>query len=154
MATLHAGGTAIRAEAWTSHNGGRYPKQVFTIGRAQHPVTCPAQQVIPIRPGAQTIRLHGRVCGACDRRAACTVGPGGHGRSTALHPHESLLQSLPAAMRTSEGRAVLRQGTSIEHSLARLDRIQGSKARHNGVRKNTLDVRRCAVVANLERVWR
>ena len=57
-------------------------------------------------------------------------------------------------MRTSDGRAVLRQRTSIEHSLARLDRIQGGKARYKGVRKNTLDVRRCAAVANLEQVRR
>ena len=47
-----------------------------------------------------------------------------------------------------------RQRTTIEHSLARIDHIQGPKARYKGLRKNTLDVRRIAVVANLQRIAR
>ena len=43
-------------------------------------------------------------------------------------------------------------GTS--YSRARLDQIQGSKARYKGTRKNTLDVRRCATVANLQSLAR
>jgi IS5 family transposase len=51
-------------------------------------------------------------------------------------------------------RAILRQRTTIEHALARLNQIQGPKARYKGVRKNTLDVRRWAAVANLEQLRR
>jgi hypothetical protein len=57
-------------------------------------------------------------------------------------------------MRTSEGRATLRFRTGVEHSLGRLGQIQGPKARYKGGGKNTLDVRRCAAVANLERIAR
>jgi hypothetical protein len=42
----------------------------------------------------------------------------------------------------------------VEHSLARLDQTQGKKARYKGARKNTLDVRRCATVANLQHLAR
>lgn len=39
------------------------------------------------------------------------------------------------------------------NSTARLDRIQGAKARYKGTRKNTLDVRRAAVIPNLQSGW-
>ena len=154
IATLHAGGTAIRAKAWTSHNGDRYPKQAFTIDMAQRRVACPALHAVPIPRDAQKVQFPPRLCDTCAQRAACTAVPLGRGRSIALHPQEALLQELRAAMRTPEGRARLRQRTSIEHSLARVGRIQGPKARYKGLRKNTLDVRRCAAVANLESVAR
>jgi IS5 family transposase len=35
-----------------------------------------------------------------------------------------------------------------------VDQIQGPKARYKGTRKNTLDLRRVAVVANLQRIAR
>ena len=152
VAALHAAGTAIRAKAWTSHNAGRYPKQAFTIDLGQGRVTCPAQQTVPLRPGARSVHFAAATCGACARRAACTTGTGG--RSISVHLQEPLFQELRAAMRDPAGRAVLRQRTTIEHSLARLNQIQGPKARYKGVRKNTLDVRRCAAVANLEQLRR
>jgi len=37
----------------------------------------------------------------------------------------------------------------IEHALARLQRMQGSRARYKGTRKNTMDVRRYAALNNL-----
>lgn len=54
IATPHAGGTAIRSKAWTSHNGGRYPKQAFTIDLAQHRVTCLAQRGFRSGPARTT----------------------------------------------------------------------------------------------------
>lgn len=152
VAALHAAGTAIRAKAWTSHNGGRYPKHAFTIDLVHGHVTCPAQHTAPLRPGARSVHFHAVTCRACARHDACTTATGG--RSITLHPQEPLLQELRAAMRDPAGRAVLRQRTTIEHSLARLNHIQGPKARYKGVRKNTLDVRRCAAVANLEQLRR
>jgi hypothetical protein len=154
IAPLHAAGTAIRAKAWTSTNRGRFPKQAFVIDLVAQQVTCPAHVTVPLRPGAAHVRFPGPVCDVCPQRAACTTAPAGRGRSLTLHPHEALLQPLRTAMRTAEGRARLRQRTSIEHSLARLDRIQGKRARYKGVRKNELDIRRCAAVANLEAVAR
>lgn len=48
--------------------------------------------------------------------------------------------------------ARLRERTTVEHALARVDQIQGPKARCKGTRKNTLDLRRVAVIANLQRI--
>ena len=150
---LHAQGVAIRAKAWTSTNGGRFPKQAFTIDLSAARVVCPAQQVAAIPVGAAAVHFPAAVCQPCPLRAACTTALCG-GRSVAIHPQEALLQSLRAAQRQPEGRAHLRQRTTIEHSLARIDRIQGPKARYKGTRKNTLDLRRAAVVANLQRIAR
>ena len=148
VAALHAAGTATRANAWTNHNGGRYPKQAFKIDLGLGRVTCPAQHTVPLRPAARSVHFAAATCGACARREACTPGTGG--RSITVQRQESLFQALRAAMRDPAGRAILRQRTTIEHSLARLNQIQGPKARYKGVRKNTLDARRCAAVANLE----
>lgn len=150
---LHADGVVIRAKAWTSPNGGRFPKQAFTIDLLAARVVCPAEHAVAIPVGAATVHFPSAVCQACVQRAACTTATRG-GRSIAIHPQEALLQSLRAAQRQPEGRARLRQRTTIEHSLARVDRIQGPKARYVGTRKNTLDLRRVAVVANLQRIAR
>lgn len=143
-------GTAIRAKAWTAHNGGRYPKQRFTIDLVAQRVTCPAGQTVTRPHGATHVRCPGATCDACVQRAACTTTAVGHGRSISLHPQEAMLQALRAEMRSPAGRAALRERTQVEHRLARLDQIQGRKARYTGTRKNTLDVRRSAAVANLQ----
>jgi len=93
------------------------------------------------------------VCHPCALRPACTTATRG-GRSITIHPQEALLQTLRAHQRRPEGRAHLRERTTVEHALARVDQIQGPKARYKGVRKNTLDLRRIAVVTNLQRVAR
>ena len=41
------------------------------------------------------------------------------------------------AKKKPEGRAALRRRTTIEHSLARVSHIQGSRVRYRGVRENT-----------------
>ena len=150
---MHADGVAIRAKAWTSTNGGRFPKQAFTIALVEARVTCPAHQVAAIPPGATTVHFPATTCQPCARRAACTTATRG-GRSVALHPQEALLQGLRAAQHQPAGRATLRERTTIEHSLARIDLIQGATARYKGTRKNTLDLRRTAVVVNLQRLAR
>jgi hypothetical protein len=149
---LHARGVAIRAKAWTSTNRGRFPKSAFAIQLAEARVTCPAQQTARIVPGAPTAHFAAAVCHSCVLRTACTTARGG--RSIAIHAQEPLLQSLRVHQQQPEGRARLRQRTTIEHSLAHVDQIQGAQARYKGIRKNTLDVRRVAVVANLQRLAR
>jgi hypothetical protein len=64
------------------------------------------------------------------------------------------LIELRIQRRSSESRRALRQRVEVEHSLARLGAIQGTKARYKGARNNELDVRRCAAVANLQAVAR
>jgi hypothetical protein len=75
-------------------------------------------------------------------------------RSITIHPHEALLQELRAPEQTAAGRTTLRRRTAVEHTLARLDRIQGRTARYKGTRKNMLDLRRRATVINLQRLAR
>jgi transposase len=65
-----------------------------------------------------------------------------------------LLQTLRTAQQDSAGRARLRTRTTVEHALARIQQIQGHKARYKGVRKNTLDLRRVAAVTNLQGIAR
>jgi hypothetical protein len=149
---LHARGVTLHVKPWTAHNGDRFPKQAFVINVRTATVECPAHQVMPIRSGRSTVQFPADTCRPCALRAQCTTAP--HGRSVTLHPEEALLQTLRATAQTTDGRARLRRRTTVEHSLARLDQIQGSKARYKGTRKNTLDVRRCATVANLQSLSR
>lgn len=149
---LHARGVSLHAKPWTARNGERFPKQAFAIRLADGLVECPAHQTAPILLGRSTVQFAAETCRACPLRAACTTAA--DGRSISLHPQEALLQQLRAATRTPQGRAALRRRTTVEHSLARLDQVQGKKARYKGARKNTLDVRRCATVANLQSLAR
>jgi hypothetical protein len=153
IADLHAAGVAIRAKAWTSRNGDRFPKHAFVIDLAAGRITCPADQIVPIPPGAATVHFPLSTCQPCARRDACTTARRS-GRSIALHPQEAFLQTLRTAQQDPAGRVHLRRRTTIEHTLARVQHIQGSKARYKGLRKNTLDVRRVAAVTNLQRVAR
>jgi hypothetical protein len=153
IAELQTTGVAIRAKAWTTRNGDRFPKHAFTIDLPARQITCPAQHVVPIPPTASTVHFPAATCQACARRAACTTSRRG-GRSIAVHPQEALLQTLRAAQQDPAGRARLRTRTVIEHALARVQHIQGHKARYKGLRKNTLDLRRVSAVANLQRIAR
>jgi hypothetical protein len=153
IADLHTSGVAIRAKAWTSRNGDRFPKHAFTIDLAAGHVTCPADSTIPIPPRATTVHFPATTCQPCPRRAECTTARRG-GRSIALHPQEAFLQTLRTAQQDPTGRARLRTRTTVEHSLARVRQIQGPKARYKGLRKNTLDLRRVAAVTNLQGVAR
>jgi hypothetical protein len=148
---LHAEGVAIRAKAWTSVNRGRFPKQAFAINVADARIVCPAHHAVSIPVGAATVQFPAALCQPCALRAACTTALG---RSIAIHPQEALLQTLRARQHQPEGRAQLRHRTTIEHSLARVGHIQGTRARYKGTRKNTLDVRRVAVITNLQRLAR
>jgi hypothetical protein len=86
--------------------------------------------------------------------AARTAAALGVGRSVTIHPQEELLLKLRRERRTPRGRALLRERVEIEHQLARVGGIQGPRARYKGARKNTLDLRRCAAVANLQTLAR
>jgi transposase len=71
-----------------------------------------------------------------------------------VHPQEAFLQTLRTAQQDPAGRARLRTRTTIEHSLARVQQVQGSRARYKGPRKNTVDLRRIAALTNIQRVAR
>jgi hypothetical protein len=74
------------------------------------------------------VQFAAETCQPCALRDACATAA--DGRSITLHPQEALLQQLRATTRTPDGRAALRRRTTVEHSLARLDQVQGKKARY------------------------
>jgi hypothetical protein len=148
IAELRARGVKIRCKPWRCRNGGRFTKEQFDIRLDEQRIVCPAGATATIS-AARLAHFSERQCAACDLRDRCTTAKL-RGRTVAIHPHEELLIELRNELRTSHGRAALRMRTTIEHSLARQGRIQGTRARYKGARKNTLDTRRCAAVDNLQ----
>lgn len=146
VAELDRTGRRVRCKPWPSRNGGRFTKENFDINAKSGVVRCPAGRTVQAL-GASRLAHFGRSCNACALKDRCTTGKSG--RTVALHPHEDLLQRLRADRRDPNERAALRQRVDVEHGLARISAIQGAKARYRGERKNTLDVRRAAAVANL-----
>jgi len=141
----------IFCKAWPVRNGDRFPKTAFTLDWDQQHIRCPAGQVLPFVPGA-VVQFPAGTCAACSLRARCTGSA--HGRSVTIHPDEQLLAELRARQLTPLGRAQLRQRVAVEHTLAHLGHWQGWRARYTGLRKNLLDLRRCAVIHNLHMLAR
>ena len=145
--SFYARGGLVLCKPWPSRNHGRYTKLDFKIDLDQAQVTCPANVTVSItKTGAH---FPDETCASCDRRSQCTAAKKS-GRSIAIHPQEKLLLLLRERRATREGRADLRQRVTVEHSLAAIAAIQGPRARYKGIRKNSLDLRRCAAVANLQ----
>jgi len=63
---------------------------------------------------------------------------------------EALQQRLRKLVKSPTGRARLRKRVKVEHRLAHLSRRQGRRARYRGVRKNIFDLRRAAILQNIE----
>ena len=63
---------------------------------------------------------------------------------------ERLQKRLRSRLQSRAGRAGLRERVGVEHRLAHLANRQGPKARYRGTRRNLFDLRRLAVVQNLE----
>lgn len=142
-------GKEVLCKPWPTRNRGRFTKEDFVIDLAAGELTCPAGQKALI-PESRIAHFPAPSCDACVSRPDCTTAGTGRGRSVTIHAQEALLLELRTLRKTSDGRARLRERVQVEHRLARLSAIQGNRARYKGVRKNELDVRRCAAVANLQ----
>ena len=139
---------AIYGNAWPVRNrGGRFPKTAFTLDWERQRVRCPHQIDLPFTLGG-TVHFPAATCAACPLRAQCTTSA--HGRSLQIHPDEPLLAELRTRQQTPAGRAKLRERVAVEHTLAHVTSWQGRRARYRGQRKNLLDLRRCALVDNLQ----
>jgi hypothetical protein len=149
---LRAEGTKVRCKPWPSRNGGRFTKEEFSLRLAQGEVECPAGVIVPLVAAASKVQFPAPTCNTCPKRTACTMSA--KGRSISIHPQEELLIELRTARKTTAGREELRERVTIEHSLARVGRVQGHRSRYRGARKNTLDLRRCAVIVNLQAIDR
>lgn len=141
--------TIIRCKPFPVRNGAQFPKTAFSFDGEQQQLTCPAGIRRPAAPG-QTVHFPAAQCDACALRSQCMRGKPGTGRSVTLHPEEPLLMELRAAQATPAGRARLRERVGVEHSLARVDQVQGDEARYRGLRKQLFDTRRAATVVDLQ----
>lgn len=149
---LAAGGEIV-CKPWVPRNGERFTKADFKINLRAMTITCPAGEVEQIDLGAD-VEFNADACARCALRTQCTTATKGSGRSVTIADDELLQHRLRRLIATKRGRARLRERVAIEHSLAHLSRRQGRRARYRGTRKNLLDVRRTAVIQNLETVQR
>ncbi len=71
-----------------------------------------------------------------------------------MRQDEAVQKKLRQLQQSRAGRVQLRERGAVEHALAHLTNRQGPRARYRGFRKNVFDLRRMAVVQNLENVAR
>jgi hypothetical protein len=67
---------------------------------------------------------------------------------------ESRQRKFGQLQQTKSGRALLRERSAVEHSLAHIAARKGAQARYRGARKNLFDLRRAATIQNLEGIQR
>ena len=148
------GGTVL-AKPWAQRvtNPGVFPKSKFKLDLRRGTITCPAGQVEQIELGVK-VEFDPEVCGACRLRAQCTQAASGRGRRVSITNDEARQKQFRQLHRTKPGRATLRQRVPVEHSLAHIAARKGSRARYIGVRRNLFDLRRAAVIQNLEGLHR
>jgi Transposase DDE domain/Transposase domain (DUF772) len=149
---LYDGGEVL-CKPWVAHNGDLYTKADFKLNMRDLTITCPAGEVERLRPGA-VVEFDPEVCDHCPLRQKCTMAARGTGRTISIAEDEKLQQRLRKLTATPKGRARLRERVAIEHTLAHISQRQGNRARYRGVRKNVFDLRRTAVVNNLETIHR
>jgi hypothetical protein len=140
---------------WRGNNGktGLFGKKDFKINVRDGTITCPAGQVEPFEL-AQEVEFDPDVCGACKLRTKCTKAASGRGRTVMMREDEALQKRLRQLQQSRAGRVKLRERVGVEHTLAHLANRQGPRARYRGLRKNLFDLRRMAVLQNLETVAR
>lgn len=147
---LHRAGVTVNSRPWQVSNRGLFTKADFRIDLAKGIVRCPGRKSAPITPSRQVF-FRDEDCGPCKKKSCCTKSSK---RSLTLHAAEDLLIRLRRDRKSPEGRQELRQRVVVEHRLARVGAIQGTKARYRGARKNELDLNRTAAVANLFEIAR
>lgn len=144
---LDRAGVNIHCRPWRdTKNPGRFSKREFEIDLRRRLVTCPSGETARFTK-RKRLAIFGESCQACELRTRCTDSP--TGRSIRVHEQESLLRRLVTRSATKRGRKSLRLRVAVEHRLARVAALQTGRARYKGTRKNTLDLRRHAAVANL-----
>jgi hypothetical protein len=151
IAATFAAGGSVFAKPWAlrPHRPGLFSKADFRIDLKANTITCPAGEVEPFEPGT-TVHFDPEACGPCRLRERCTQAATGKGRSVSIAEDEAAQKAFRKLQTTRPGRATLRARVAVEHSLAHIAARKGPKARYGGVRKNLFDLRRAAVIQNLE----
>lgn len=150
VAAMWRDGVEIRSRAYSGTKPGIFSKAHFQICVDEGVVACPAGQITHITPSGFA-GFDKAQCRRCPLKPHCTEAPR---RTLHIHEHEKLLVALRASQASDEGRAAYRERTVVEHRLARIDAVQGPKARYKGTRKNEFDVNRAAAVVNLHEIAR
>jgi hypothetical protein len=143
----------VLCKPWTASNGALFDKRAFPIDLRSRTITCPAGQTKKFRLG-QVVSFDRAICGPCPLRAQCTKARKGAPRTIHIAEDEPLQKRLRKLVGTNTGRERLRARVTIEHRLAHLSSKQGRRARYIGTRKNLMDLRRYAVLLNLETIQR
>lgn len=142
-------GATILCKPWKARNGDRFTKEDFNLDLRAKTITCPAGQTQNIEFG-RTAQFEAETCDICPLRARCTTSAPGNGRSVNILDNERLQKRLRTMSTTPSGRQRFRERVPVEHSLAHIGQRQGRVARYIGARKNTFDMRRSAIIQNLE----
>lgn len=150
VAALWREGTTVRSRPWRKDNEGLFVKEDFHIDLDAGGVVCPAGSTAKIYKSGTVLFDEGD-CSRCEMKPACTTT---RRRTLQVHPQEAMLIDLRQTLATREGREAYRGRVAVEHRLARVDAIQGPKARYRGSRKNEMDLNRTAAVANLQEIAR
>jgi len=142
-------GAKILCKPWKARNGKLFSKEDFVLDLRAKTITCPAGATQSIELG-RTAKFDPATCDVCPLRAECTSAADGNGRSVNILEDERLQKRLRKMSKTKTGRERFRERIPVEHSLAHIGQRQGRRARYNGARKNTYDMRRAGIIQNLE----
>lgn len=151
---VEARGGIILCKPWSGCNSrkGLFGKVDFKINMRAKTITCPAGQVELLEEG-QTVEFDAEACGPCPLRNQCTYSASG-GRTIRIAEDERRQHRLRKLSSSSSGREQLRKRVGIEHRLAHVSARKGPRARYCGVRNNLYDLRRAAIIQNLETIQR
>lgn len=153
VAQIAAEGGEIMCKPWTVGNGELFSKEDFQLDLRAKTITCPAGQSLAITLG-RTVVFPASACDGCALRSQCTTAAEGQGRSVHIADDERLQKRLRTLSKTKSGRERFRERVPVEHRLAHIGQRQGPRARYLGTRKNLYDLRRAAVIQNLETAQR
>jgi hypothetical protein len=151
VAELWRSGVELRSRAFRTGVDGLFGKELFKLQLKDGIAICPAGNLALISVKTNIAWFRESDCQKCPLKAQCTTS---RQRAVRLHENEAMLMDLRAQQATRAGRLAYRERTAVEHRLARIDAVQGSKAIYKGVRKNEFDLRRTAAVANLLEIAR
>ena len=151
----HAGIEAMVKTQPPTNAGGRFTKDAFTIDLEADTVTCPNQQVAPIRRNrsGDGAAGFGAACTGCPLAAQCTTSK--TGRDIKVSRHERLLAQARANSTNPQRRADYRATRpKVERKLAHLMRRRhgGRQARMRGRTKIAADFKLLAAAVNLARL--
>ncbi len=146
-------GAEILCKPWKARNGDLFTKEDFSLDLRSKTITCPAKRTEPIVFG-KTVQFDPEGCDACPLRSQCTTARPGNGRTVSIQDNERLQKRLRTMSKSNAGRQRFRERVPVEHSLAHIGQRQGRRSRYMGTRKNLYDLRRAALIQNLEIVQR